>query len=213
MARPLEITIDAAAITALSARFEQLDAAAFGELAVASVNDTADAVYELVVPRMTGVINLSPDYVRDRMEVQHATSADNARATIVASYRKNYMTSLARYQPRQVVVATRSGKGKGDASRGIAAGMKAAGVSVEVTRGARKMVDSGRSFLIKLNNGNGFGVATRHGAGRDNYRVRHGPSVYQLFKVAAEVVVPEATDMLEAELLGRVDKLMDEVFR
>lgn len=204
----LSVKIDLSSVAGLADKLASLDSKEFGRVALDAVNAAADEVYQLVVPRLNASINLPDNYVRDRMQIVHGTSTDRPASKIVATGSKPSMTQLARYSLKQEIQPNkwkRSGR-KGDASRGIPLGSKQAGVSVEVTRGSRKLVE--RGFLIELNNGNGFGIATRTGTGKKDYRIRYGPSVYQLFKVAAAGVLDEAADILEDRLVDEANRLI-----
>jgi hypothetical protein len=203
----LKFTVDVGAISQLADRLGELDAAAFGELAVRTVNDSADATYEAVRPRMIASINLSDDYVTNRMEVRHAKSANDATATIVARGSGGDMTILARYGAQQLVAVPKGTRkpAKGSAARGIPPGMKGAGVSVEVTRGNRKDIAGG--FLMNLRNGNGLGLFTR-AKGSAKIRHRYGPSVYQLFKTVATDMQVEIQNDLTTRLVDEAEKVL-----
>ena len=93
-------------------------------------------------------------------------------------------TLLSRYAAKQLTTVAKAAKG--DARRGIPAGRKQAGVSFKILRaGGRKREN--KFFLLPLRagisgGGNGWGVAIRQGAGRNNYKILHTISVDQAFK-------------------------------
>ncbi|UZZ64513.1 neck protein of type 1 [Curvibacter phage PCA1] len=208
------VDIDVAGLQSLADRLGTLDAESLGSAALRAVNSIADETYELARPRMIDSINLSDDYVQKRMRVEHATSPDNATATIIASGRRPDMTILARYGARQMTQpAKHMSQSRGDKlySRNIAPGMKSAGISVEVTRSSRKTIANG--FFMPLRNGNGVGLFTREGPGKKNYKHRYGPSVYQLFRVTAENMVGEVSENLETRLLDEVDRELNKAFK
>jgi len=107
-------------------------------------------------------------------------------------------TLLSRYGAQQLTKLAKSAKG--DARRGIPAGRKQAGVSFKVLRaGGRKR--ERKFFLIPLRSGlsdggNGFGVAIRQGAGRNNYKILHTISVDQAY----ESLRPRYVQRLPADL-------------
>jgi len=204
------VTLDVSKIDTLVEKLGGLDAQAFNQATVRAVNETVDKVYDLVVPRMSAAVNLSPEYIGSHMVVEHATT--KAQARVVAQGSKPNLTLLSRYDARQLVRAAKpSSNAKGDRSRGIAPGMRAAGVSVEVVRGRVKTMQ--HSFLVQLRSGNGWGVAYRTGPNRKDYKVLYGPSVYQMFKYAAENVLAEATDMLEMNLITEADRLLEKALK
>ncbi len=224
------ILIDATAVQRLAARLGDINAEALGQVSRQAVNDTADAIYELARPRMIAGINLTDEYVKSKMEVRHASASGRAQAVILAKGSKPYQTQLRNYgalQKTQDVnwsnerIAAAGHpfgkwpgwtKRKGDKARGIPVDQKQAGISVEVTRGTRQMIEHG--FLVQLNNGNGMGVATRSkGAkGEGAYKVRYGPSVYQLFRHTAAGLLDEAGDQLEDNLVTYATQYMERQF-
>lgn len=204
------VTVDASAVVRLADALDVLSPENFNELAVKAVNVTADNVYDLAVPRMITFVNLSDSYVRDRMKVEHAVT--RAEAKIVAAKDSAHETLLSRYNAELLTTPTKVLKGrKGDKSRGIPPGMKSAGVSVEVLKGVTKVMPG--AFLLKLKGGGDVGIATHPKGGGDSYRVRYGPSVYQLFRNTAVNLVDEAGDMLEMTLVTTVNKFMDEALQ
>lgn len=222
----LSVRIDASAVERLAGTLGEFESKTLGEASRKAVNDTADRVYDLARPKMIEKINLTDEYVRSRMQVKHATATGKAEAVIVASGNRNNMTQLVNYGAiqRQADVnwsnerIAQMGikfskwpgwtKRTGDRLRGIPANQKAAGVGVSVTRGSNSAIAHG--FLVSLSNGAGIGVATRSkGAkGRKDYKVRYGPSVYQLFRKTAEAIIDDATDMLETTLVEYATDMM-----
>lgn len=171
-------------------------------LLIDRLNQVVDDVYETARGRMNAGINLTDAYLQSKMYVVHASPGRGLSAEIVARGGREDQTPLGRYQPKQVTVA--APRAKGDRSRGISAGRKAAGVDVTVARGAPKRFD--HAFLMPLlagntSGGNGIGVFTRSRFGI--VRHRYGPAVYQLFRVAAGELEQSVADTVE-EQLGRV---------
>lgn len=223
----LSVTIDAAALERLAGRLGEMTPEALGAVSRRAVNDAADAVYELARPRMIKTINLTDAYVKSKMYVKHASASGRAEAVIVASGSKPNMTQLRNYAPLQKTQAVNWSNARiaaaghpfgawpgwtrrtGDKKRGIPVDQKQAGVSVEVVKGSRKAL--GHGFLIELRNGNGVGLATRD-PGSDSYKVRYGPSVYQLFRTVASDILDEAADELENKLVAYATDYMEKQF-
>lgn len=209
-----KVEIDISRIERLGEALGGIDAGSLGEASMRAVNTVADETYDLARPRMLATINLTDTYVRDRMTVNHATNPNNVSASIVASGARNDMTILARYGARQLVQPVKHpARSRGDQfySRNIAPGMKAAGISVEVTRGARKPITN--AFFMPLRNVGTVGLFTREGKGDKNYKHRYGPSVYQLFRTTARNMIDEVTDNLENTLVEEVNNHMKAVLK
>lgn len=206
------VKLDISSVERLASALGALDADSIGEATMRAVNTVADETYELARPRMLATINLTDSYVQSRMHVDHATSPNNVKASIVASGARSDMTILARYGARQLTQPVKHpARSKGDQlySRNIAPGMKSAGISVEVTRGGRKPITN--AFFMPLRGGNGVGLFTREGNGDKNYKHRYGPSVYQLFRTTANNILGEVADNLESTLVEEVNKQMRQV--
>lgn len=226
-----KVTLDVSAVERLAGKLDGINGTSLGLATRRAVNVTADSIYELARPRMIAGVNLTDEYVKSRMEVRHATPSGRAEAVIMAVGSKPNLTQLVNYGAAQQVKRVSytnasilaSGKkfGKwpgwtkrtGDKLRGIAADDKQAGVSVSVTKGSSKLLEHG--FLVSLNNGNGLGLATRSkGAkGEKNYKIRYGPSVYQLFRHVATGLLDEAQDELEANLVEYATELFEKELR
>lgn len=208
--RNTAITISVDELLDAANRVGRIDGMQIAAIAIKTVNEVTDRTYDLARERITAGINLSDDYLRRRMTVDHA-SQGNFTAEITAAGDRTGQTRLATYDPQMTIVprATK-GRNRNKARLGIAAGSKQAGVSVEVTRGGRKTVAGG--FLLPLKQGtetgSKFGVFTRNG---DKKVHRYGPAVYQLFRWQAPRLVDEVSDDLESSLLRNVDELLKEV--
>ena len=220
----MRIEVDVSRLERLAHQLDGIDATAFGEAAVRVVNEVADDTYELARPRMIKTINLTDDYVKRRMRVEHATSANNVVASVVASGASADMTKLAAYDGRQITkpvnwsnerIAQAGHKfGKwpgwtrrtGSAVRGIAPNLKAAAATVEVVRGSVKPVTNG--FFMPLRNNNGLGLFTREGPGQKNYKHRYGPSVYQLFRKTADLMLDEVGADLEKRIADEAEQIL-----
>ncbi len=208
MARDYALKIDAAQVVKLGERLAQVSGEEIGRASVTALNEVVDRTYELARDKMIAGINLTDDYLRRRMTLQHATPGKPV-ASITASGARNATTVLGRYDAKPVIVANNKGRpGKGNKALGIPPGQKQAGVTVEVTRGNVSDGFVPRGFLLPLNRGteaggNGMGVFARTKDGK--LRHRYGPSVYQLFAYQVERIVNDVTDDLEDTLAEQVD--------
>lgn len=230
------VNIDVTALDRLAGRLDGISEVSLGVATRRAVNDAADSIYELARPRMNAGINLTDEYIKSRMKVTHATQGGKAEAVITGNGGKSDMTQLINYGAKQMVQRvnyTNSDilaagnqfrkwagwtKRTGSDMRGIPVDQKQAGISVAVTRGSVKPIEHG--FLVLLNRGterggNGLGIATRSkGAkGKDNYKVRYGPSVYQLFRHVASGILDEARDELEANVVQYATELLEKELR
>lgn len=233
MAKAFALKVDIGRLEGFADRLGALTGDEFGLAAMGAVNQVLDNTYERARPLMIRTINLTDDYVRDRMRVEHATNPNNISGAIIASGARSNITTLARYNPQQGVrpvnwsndrilamgkkFAPYPGwtKRKGDArtgqGAGIAPNMKAAGISVEVTRGASKPISN--AFYMPLRNGNGLGVFTREGKGKKNYKHRYGPSVYQMFARVADSIINDVGDDLESAVIDEANRLLDKALK
>lgn len=208
MARDYALKIDASQVVKLGERLAQASGEEIGRASVTALNEVVDRAYELSRDKMIAGINLTDDYLRRRMTLQHATPGKPV-ASITASGARNATTVLGRYDAKPVIVTNNKGRpGKGNKALGIPPGQKQAGVTVEVTRGNVSDGFVPRGFLLPLNRGteargNGFGVFARTKEGK--LRHRYGPSVYQLFAYQVERIVNDVTDDLEDTLAEQVD--------
>lgn len=201
------INIDMQEVLRAAGAFGRLDGPRLGLAGLNAVNEVAPRMESRVRDAISGSINLSDAYLRERMGVRLGRNPLRPEAVIFAPFRH---TPLGRYEPRQLTQAVKHPKrSKGDKLRGIAAGQKSAGVSVEVRRGGRKAIKTG--FVMPLRNGNGTGVFTRaRGALRFQHRL--GPSVYQLFRVQADLLAEETSVELQLAVLAEADRALEEVF-
>lgn len=184
--------------TALADRIDSLSSKALVRLsAVDAVNEVATRFEATARKAMNAGLNLSDQYVADRMSLQRA--AGTPRAEIVA---RGDLTILGRYPNAQLTTAAR-GKSRGDASRGIPAGRKAAGVAVEIRRGQAQAVD--QWFTMRLRTGaqagDKVGVFYRTGAGPLKHI--YGPSPYSLFRYQINTNTDELTADLERTATAR----------
>lgn len=150
---------------------------------------------------------LTATYLNKHLTLKRA-STSNKDAAITAEKRP---TLLSRYGASQLTKAAK--QAKGDARRGIPVGRKQAGVSFKVLRaGGRKR--EGKFFMLPLRagltgGGNGWGVAVRTGAGRNQYKVLYTISVDQAFKHLR----PGYVDKLPADLEAAFRKQLQHELR
>lgn len=227
--RAFEVDVDVSRIERLADRLQDLGGEDFGAMAMRVVNEVVDETYDLARPKMIDRVNLTDDYVRDRMTVSHARNPNAPRASIVASGSKSAMTTLARYDGRQSVRPVNwsneriAGMGKtfgawpgwtkrvGDDRRGILPNQKGAGSNVQVTRGSVK--DLPGTFFMPLRNGNGMGIFMRTGDGDKDYKHLYGPSVYQLFAFTAREILDDVADNLEDRVATEAERLLEKALK
>lgn len=164
---------------------------------VRELNDIIDETYETARGRMIAGINLTDAYVRDHMQVRHASAGRGLVGEILAPGGKGDQTPLGRYV---VGTATRAAPGaKGSPAKGIPAGRKFAGIEVEVGRGHNVTLLHGFTMPLKNDNGLGVFLRTKYGL----VRHRYGPAPYQLFRVVSGEIEQSVGDTVE-ERLGTV---------
>ncbi len=227
MARPsaFSITFNVDPITRLADKLATMSAERINELVIDAINETADSAYELGRRRILSGINLTDEYVRRKMQVDHATS-QKPKATITAFGGRGFITGLSHYGAMQETRAVNWSNARISAAGhefgnwpgwtkrtgvpqiGIAVDRKAAGRSVEVVRGRRKTI--GPAFAIpgkKDVDGNQV-VFQRTTSG--TIKALSGPSVYQLFRVAASQIQPEVGDNLEQAVIDAAERRLRE---
>lgn len=216
------VKIDATQLDKLVSTLGTITAAELSGLLVETINDQVDSTYELARGRMLRGINLTDDYVQRKMRVEHATPS-MPTASIIASGARKDMTSLSHYGAMQETMAVNwsndriAAKHKfgpwpgwtrrtGAPALGIAADLKAAGKSVEVTRGKRMRLGSQFSIPGKKDNDGNLVIFRRNAAGK--IESLQGPSVYQLFRVAAGLVEDEVGDNMERAIGDAAERQM-----
>lgn len=197
------VSIDVDQVGALADKLGRLTPDRVGALLVGAINATVDTAYDMSRKAILNGINLTDDYVQARMTVEHA-SENKPVARIVAFGGKGYTASLSHYGAMQETQPVQNpSRSKGDPARGIASGQKAAGLSVEVTRGSRKPVAHGFTMPGKRDREGNLLVFTRDGAGKIKSRV--GPSVYQLFRVAGAKIEGQVADDLQSAVVDAAE--------
>ena len=198
MAPPL-IKIDTTSISGLAEKLGQLSGETMSAAVSAAINTVADAGYDLARARMNAGINVTDQYMRDKMKVVHA-SPGNTRATITAG---GDLTGLSHYDPVQLP--------------GVP-GHRGRAVSVTVTRGASKVVKSKRVFVMpgKVDSeGNPMVFRRLEGttkSGKSRLQRALGPAVYQLFSYQLPTLVPEIEEALANELADSAEREIQKVF-
>lgn len=165
---------------------------AFAGASVAAVNTVAEQAKFTTIKQIPEEIRLTEAYVASKMSFKAATEA---QPTAIVSA-EDRPTVLTRFQVAQLTKPA-SSRAKGDPSRGIPPGRKAAGVHVTVKAGA----DMPGGFLVPLKGGNGLGVFTRiRGTTAKNaIKHRYGPSVDQAFNTILKTLAPDVADSLEKQ--------------
>lgn len=168
------------------------------EASKAAAYRAANAVAAKVVTQakreISAQINLTQRYIAEQTRTTKASS----RNPVAEIRMRMRAVTLARFAAKQVTRVAR--RAKGDARRGIPAGRKQAGVGVKVNRQGGRRIMPG-AFLIPLRagrvaGGNGFGVFTRTGKGRDAIKHHYGPSPDQLFRRWISESKPDIRRML-----------------
>lgn len=216
------VKVDASELDGFVQRLGAVSPEELGAHLVDAINETIDETYDIARARMLAGINLTDDYIQRKMHVEHAT-ASKTEATITAF--GNMTTSLSHYGAMQETHAVNwsndriqsMGKqfGKwpgwtrrtGSAELGIAENRKAAGKTVEVTKGSRKRLGSQFSIPGKVD-GDGNLLIFRRRKGSDKLEALMGPSVYQLFRVAAGAIEGDVAENLVASVVALAEKQM-----
>ncbi|MFZ6767766.1 phage tail protein [Undibacterium sp. Di26W] len=172
------------------------------EIATQAVNHTALQALQNSRKLIVNQVNLPAQYVEEKTQLQQATE-QNPIAIITARGRG---TQLVRFDSKQIITPAKNPKkAKGGGPGGIPSGYKAAGVSVNVKRGAAR-AELPHGFFMKLRNGNGYGLFTRSPDGK--IRNRYGPSVDQVFVGVIRDTSPQIAIDLEQDVIARLDGLL-----
>jgi hypothetical protein len=191
--------------------FNALDADEIRKLQIKAINEVIGDAYQLSFQQMSRGINLSDQYIYNRMQLNLA--GDKPVASIISSGQRTYLTALSHYKPEQLIQPNKQ-KRKAKGRTGIQAGYKSAGVSIETVIGGRRRINSDRVFLDytrKDSEGNPFlfkrvGGSTKTGKSRLERLM--GPSVYILLAHALPVVEPKVSDNLVQTISDSFDKVL-----
>ncbi len=216
MATVLELKVDVQALEGLSERLGDLDGDTLAAVAADTVNSSATYAYETTKKGMLAGLTLTDPYISRKMELNLATPSTRARATVVA---KGLLTTLGHYGAVPLTTAVKNqSRSKGWAAVNVPKGQKQAGVSVEVTRGARATL-KGAFVLPDLEDKEGnpliffrnkFGEVNPK-TGRTKVESLLGPSVYQLFKEQFRLQQQGITDNLQETLLEQAEAAFKKV--
>jgi len=194
--RRSSFTVDVRQLARAAERLASVDDAMLDKSMVGELNKIVDETFDDARGRMSAGINVTDAYMRSKMDVVHATPERGLRAEIIARGGRGDQSPLGRYFTGQATAP--APRAKGDPARGIAPGRKRAGVMVEVSRGAPKLIKNAFTMPLRAGavaGGNGIGVFTRSKYGVVQHR--YGPAVYQLFRVAAGNIEDSVGDKLE----------------
>lgn len=199
-----DLKIDVSDIEGLADKLAKLTPEAVGGLMVDAINQVANNTYALARKTMLGGINLTDDYVQRKMQVVPATAA-KPEASIVAFGGRGFTTRLSHYGAMQQTKSVKySKRSRGNQPLGIPAGSKSAGVSVEVVTGARKTLQYGFRMPGKKDTEGNLLLFTRNKEGK--IRSRSGPSVYQLFRIAAGTIEDRVYGDLGRAVIDRSER-------
>jgi len=233
------IQIDTAEVGQLAERLGAIDSTKLGERLIDTLNEVAESAYELSRRTITTDINLTDAYVQRRMELKPATSS-KPTAEIVAPFGKKNLTNLSHYgaevgetkpvnwSNQRIIREVFKGqekfgpwpgwaRRKGTEHMGIPEDRKAYKMVAEVTRGKRTSI--GKKFTIpgkRDTEGNPL-VFQRIGpggkSGKGRIEALYGPSVYQLFRVAAERIEERVGDDLRDAVIDAAERAFEEALR
>lgn len=214
--RTFALQLDVSEIPGLAARIDSVDSEHLGRTVVEVLNEVVDRTFDLSRDRMNAGINLTDEYLRRKMQVEHATPGKPV-ASILARGGAQNATVLGRFDAQPVRAAAKSPmrKLKGFGRIGVPLGQKQSGVTVEVTRGSRDEGFVPRGFLLPLragrvDGGNGWGVFARNKSGKKIHR--YGPSVYQLFAYQLVQMEGDIQEDLADTLLERATQQIEKAF-
>jgi hypothetical protein len=235
MASKFAIKIEMGQVEALGQKLANVSAERIGDVVVASLNEVVHETYDLARQKMTAGINLKDQYVQRQMSVEEATKSRPV-AEITA---KGVVTGISHYgamqDPQKVsytneYILQKFGKFSkwpgwpertGAPSKGIPVGQKVGKMSARVGSATKSI---GKKFVIpklKDTEGNsmvfrGLGKPGRGVMDRNRKQSRQavervlGPSVYQLFRFAAEELQGEVADNLEQRLVEEAVRVFEE---
>lgn len=212
----LTIRLDTTDVLAASERIGALDMQMLRRVREDAVAAVSLSVRKQAVDETFRSLNVTRDYIEQRLErktgrreglLTQDLVISPVRGTTLQRFGAQVQTKPVNWSNERI-----EGMGKkfgpwpgwtrrtGDASRGIAAGQKSDGVSVDVNRKGMKRIAT--AFVMPLRNGNGFGVFRREGG-----RIKHkyGPSVFQVFRRFARDNQGKITDELQREFMAGLD--------
>lgn len=201
------VKVNVDTVGGLAEKLSRLTGEVFEKATVTALNTVIDSVYDLGRGRMNSGMDLTDQYLKDRMLVTPAAPG-RTKAELSAASRAQ---GLSHYSPVQLT-QTATARAKGSTKRGIPPGQKAGGVAVTVRRGSQKPIKSSKVFLapsIKDSEGNPFimrRVGGRTSSGKTKMQRVLGPAVYQLFAHQLPPLAIEAEEMLAEELMKNAER-------
>lgn len=175
----LSVKFDLAPIERMADRLENLQRKALVQLsAVDAVNEVALRFETEARKGMNAGLNLSDAYVMSKMQ-RFLAVGTKAKATLVT---RGDLTVLSHFPYTQLTTPTARGGGKGDPKRGIAPGLRAAGVSADIRKGDTQSVKWWFTMTLRRGRtaGEQVGVFYRNSSGQISHK--YGPSPYSLFR-------------------------------
>lgn len=218
------IVITATEVAKVAESLAKFDANTLGVASVRAVNAVTDRAYDTATSRMIAGINLTQQYVDQRMHVRHASDPRKPEAEIVASSKASRGTTLGTYGAKVITKAVNWSNGSftpgafgpnprkpgsllpwkpriGDAQRGIAPDLKAAGFTASVIRG--RIDQFPNAFVIPVG---GRLLTVSRAKGTRKIKTLYGPSVLQLFRTTVPRIHTEVATDLHKAVQAEVDK-------
>ena len=218
MAAFTAIKLDVSAVEGLSQALASIDVESMGEVLSSALNEVTQETYALARKNITDGVTLQDEYIQRRMRVREATP-QKLEAEIVASgaFETNISHYGAMLTPAMVNwtndwILKEKGKFSkwsgwtertGDEARGIRPDEKQYTMKAQVRRGRTKSI--GKKFTLpgKFDTSGNPLVFRREGGTIEGVL---GPSVYQLFRVAAENIQERAADNLERAIVETAER-------
>lgn len=217
--RLFEIKLDATQVQELANRIGSFDGERLGTAIVSALNEVANDTYDLSRKHITNGVNLEDGYVKRRMQVREAkVSRPTAEIIAMGGFETNISHYGAMLDPALVnytndkilAMGKKFSKWpgwtyrKGDEARGIPEDFKQDKARAQVVRNRTKSI--GRKFTLPGKNdssGNPL-IFRRNETGQIEGVL--GPSVYQLFRVAAEELFERAGEDLENAIIQTAER-------
>lgn len=204
------LTIGTEQVLALAERLGEVTPEKLAERLVAVTNEQLESAYELSRKRMLSGINLTDAYLRERFEINQATTKRPSGEIVAKARDRGDLTLLSRYDLQVGLLDVKNPeKSKGYGALGIPKGKKQGAPSVEVVRGARKSLKSDRAFVFNSKAGTPL-IVKRNPNGKLSSALL-GPSVYQLFRVAATDLEQQIGDDYEAAITEAAERELNKV--
>lgn len=178
----------------------------FDKSAVTAINKAASQARSLARQGIAKQVNLTSYYINQHLKISSPATSSRLEAVISAEVRG---VLLNRFDGLQVTTNVKHpSRSRGDRLRGIPAGKKSRGATVQVKKhGSRKFLPA---FYLPLKNGNGvngMALAVRTGKGKKAIKVLSGPSVSQVFQTVKDDVSPEVQELVVNALLDEMELL------